>query len=70
VNLSGTTGFNAILPSALPTTTLGATNTLQPGQPYTAGAAGATFGRFAQTVGTTVGIGTSRQVQLAFRLNF
>jgi len=70
VNLSGTTGFNAILPSALPTTTLGAANTLQPGQPYTAGAAGGTWGRFGQTVGTTVGIGTSRQIQLAFRLNF
>ena len=69
VNLSGTNGFNGTLPNALPTTTVGAANTVQPGQPFTAGAAG-TWGRPTQTVGTTVGIGTSRQIQLAFRLNF
>jgi hypothetical protein len=69
VNLSGTTGFNGTLPNALPTTAVNQANTVQPGQPYTAGAAG-TWGRPTQTVGTTVGIGTSRQIQLAFRLNF
>ena len=37
---------------------------MQPGQPYTAGAAG-TFGRLTSTVGRTVGLGTPRQVQLA-----
>jgi hypothetical protein len=68
-NLSSTNGFNAVLPNALPTTAVTQANTVQPGQPYTAGAAG-TFGRFTQTVGTTVGIGTSRQIQLAFRFNF
>ena len=29
-----------------------------------------TFGKATSTVGTTVGIGTNRQIQLAFRLNF
>ena len=47
----------------------GPPNRVQPGQPYTAAAAG-TFGRLTSTVGTTVGLGTNRQVQFAFRLNF
>lgn len=71
-NLFNTTNFAGItgtLPNALPTTSLAEANKVQPGQAYTAGAAG-TFGRATQTVGTTVGIGTNRQVQLAFRLNF
>ena len=42
---------------------------LQPGQPYTSGAAG-TFGQITSTVNKTVGLGTQRQVQFAFRLNF
>ena len=42
---------------------------VQPGQPYTAAAAGS-FGQSTSTVGTTVGLGTNRQIQLAFRLNF
>jgi hypothetical protein len=60
------------LPNALPTGAAGTTpaaNTVQPGQPYSSTAAG-TFGRLTSTVGTTVGLGTNRQVQFAFRLNF
>ena len=60
------------LPNALPTGAAGTTpasNTVQPGQAYTSAAAG-TFGRLTSTVGTTVGLGTNRQVQFAFRLNF
>jgi hypothetical protein len=60
------------LPNALPSGSAGTTpasNTVQPGQPYTSAAAG-TFGRLTQTVGTTVGLGTNRQVQFALRLNF
>ena len=36
---------------------------------YTSAAAG-TFGTITSTVGRTVGLGTSRQVQFALRLNF
>ena len=66
VNFSNPVGT---LPSALPTTSLTEANRLQPGQPYTAAAAG-TFGRLTSTVGRTVGLGTSRQVQFAIRVNF
>ena len=45
-------------------------NKLQPGQPYTQAAAGGTFGKSTSTVTKTVGLGASRQVQLALRLNF
>jgi hypothetical protein len=58
------------LGNALPTNSLSEANKAQPGQPLSAATAGTTFGRFASTVGTTVGLGTNRQVQLAFRLNF
>jgi hypothetical protein len=74
-NLFNTNNFaNPVgtLPNALPTGNAGtipAANTVQPGQPYSSAAAG-TFGRLTQTVGTTVGLGTNRQVQFAFRLNF
>ena len=44
--------------------------TLQPGQPYTASAAGGGWGALAQTVSNTVGSGTNRQFQLALRFNF
>jgi len=60
------------LPNALPTGNAGTTpaaSSVQPGQPFSSAAAG-TFGRLTQTVGTTVGLGTNRQVQFAFRLNF
>ena len=43
---------------------------LQPGQPFTASAAGGAFGRFASTVVNTVGLGAQRQIQLSLRLNF
>jgi hypothetical protein len=61
----------ATLPNALPGAGESATqaNRVQPGQAFTATSAG-TFGVLNQTVGTTVGLGTNRQVQLAFRLNF
>jgi hypothetical protein len=49
---------------------LGEPNKIQPGQPFTAASAGSTFGRLNSTVGTTVGLGTNRQVQFAVRLNF
>ncbi|MEQ1604447.1 MAG: carboxypeptidase regulatory-like domain-containing protein [Pyrinomonadaceae bacterium] len=45
-------------------------NVVQPGQAFTQGAAGATFGLLRSTVGRTVGLGSNRQIQFAFRLNF
>jgi hypothetical protein len=71
-NLFNQTNFGSIattLANALPSNSLTEANKLQPGQPFTAGAGG-TFGRATSTVGTTVGIGTNRQIQLAFRMNF
>ncbi len=47
-----------------------ANNQLQPGQPFTAAAAGSSFGKLRSTVGTTVGMGTNRQAQFALRVNF
>jgi hypothetical protein len=55
----------ATLPAVLGT----GTNQLQPNEPFTPAAAG-TFGRLTSTVGRTVGLGTNRQVQFAFRFNF
>ena len=57
------------LPQAIPGSALTEANRVQPGEPYTAAAAG-TFGRITSTVGRTVGLGTSRQVQFALRINF
>ena len=45
-------------------------NVTQPGQGYTQAAAGGTFGLLRQTVVRDVGLGTSRQIQFALRLNF
>jgi hypothetical protein len=45
-------------------------NVVQPGQGFTQGAAGGTFGLLRQTVVRDVGLGTSRQIQFALRLNF
>ncbi|HXM35634.1 MAG TPA: carboxypeptidase regulatory-like domain-containing protein [Pyrinomonadaceae bacterium] len=42
----------------------------QPGQPYSFSTAGQTFGLLRQTVSRDVGLGTSRQIQFALRLNF
>ncbi len=47
-----------------------ATGVVQPGQAYTAAAAGGNFGALTQTVSNTVGFGTNRQFQLALRFNF
>ena len=60
----------ATLSNSLPTTSLTEANKLQPGQAFNGATAGAAFGRLASTVGTTVGLGTNRQVQFALRLNF
>ena len=75
-NLFNFTNFanpNGTLPNSLPGAgeTPTQANRVQPGQPFsaTSGSAG-TFGRVASTVGTTVGLGTSRQIQFAFRVNF
>jgi hypothetical protein len=75
-NLFDTTNFAnppGTLPNALPNSSLGETptqaNRVQPGQAFTAPAAG-TFGIVNSTVGTTVGLGTNRQIQLALRFNF
>jgi hypothetical protein len=43
---------------------------LQPGAAYTQSTAGGTFGLIRQTVVRDVGLGTSRQIQFALRLNF
>jgi Carboxypeptidase regulatory-like domain/TonB dependent receptor len=43
---------------------------LQPGSGFTQAQAGGTFGLLRQTVERTVGLGTSRQIQFALRLNF
>ena len=45
-------------------------NQIQPGQPFTQAAAGSTFGLLRSTVGTTVGLGTNRQIQIAARVSF
>jgi hypothetical protein len=50
--------------------TFSTSNVAQPGQPYAQGAAGGTFGLLRQTVVRDVGLGTSRQIQFALRLNF
>src|ERR1051325_3694773 len=50
--------------------TFSTSNVNQPGQPYTLGAAGGTFGLLRQTVVRDVGLGTNRQIQFALRLNF
>ncbi len=45
-------------------------NQLQPGQAYTAAAAGSTFGVLNQTVSNTIGLGAQRQIQMSLRFNF
>jgi hypothetical protein len=45
-------------------------NVINPGQPFTSGAAGSSFGILNRTVERIVGLGTNRQIQFALRLNF
>jgi hypothetical protein len=61
----------AALPNALPGAGESTTqaNRVQPGQAFNSAAAGS-FGIMNSTVGTTTGLGTNRQVQLAVRFNF
>lgn len=47
-----------------------ASNTLQPAQAFTAGAAGGNFGVLNSTVSNQIGLGTNRQIQLSLRINF
>jgi Carboxypeptidase regulatory-like domain len=71
-NLFNTVNFSnpvGTLPQAIPNSALTEANRVQPGQPYTNAAAG-TFGTLTGTVGRTVGLGTPRQAQFAFRVNF
>jgi hypothetical protein len=56
----------ATLPNALGT----GNSQIQPGQSFSAASAGGAFGVLNRTVDRTVGLGTSRQVQLTLRLNF
>ena len=72
-NIFDRTNFSnpgATLANALPSASTTEANKVQPGQPLSSATAGGTFGRFSSTVGTSVGLGTNRQVQLGFRLNF
>ena len=48
----------------------GTSNVVQPGQAFTQGAAGSTFGLLRATVNRTVGLGSNRQIQFGFRFNF
>jgi hypothetical protein len=73
-NLFNQTNFAnppATLPNALPGAGESTTqaNRVQPGQAFSPAAAGS-FGIMNSTVGTTTGLGTNRQVQLAVRFNF
>jgi hypothetical protein len=69
-NRANFAGIGSTLSNSLPSNATTEANKVQPGQPFSAGAAGSSFGRASQTVGTTVGTGTNRQIQLAFRFNF
>ena len=57
------------LPNALPNNALTEANKVQPDQPFTSAAAG-NWGKMSSTLSRTVGLGTNRQIQFAFRLNF
>lgn len=67
-NLFNVTNF-ANPPGTLPNALGTGANQIQPGQPFTAAAAGS-FGIVNRTVERTVGLGTNRQIQVALRLNF
>lgn len=57
------------LPNAIPSRP-GQANTVQPGQAFGAATQGAAFGVINSTLDRTVGLGTSRQIQLSLRLSF
>ncbi len=65
-NIFNTTNFAN--PSATLNNSL--SSSFQPDQPFTQATAGTTFGLLRSTVGRTVGLGTNRQIQFAFRFNF
>lgn len=67
-----TTLSNALPTLSIPTggTAYNLASGLQPGQAFTQSAAGSTFGLLRSTVGRTVGLGTNRQIQFAFKFNF
>ncbi len=67
-NVFNLTNF-AAPPTMLPNQLGVGTNLLQPGQPFTAAAAGS-FGIMNSTVEKTVGMGTQRQIQFALRISF
>ena len=82
-NLFNITNFaspSATLSNALPTLSIASGGTayavsslsssLQPGQNFSQARAGSTFGLLRSTVERTVGLGTNRQIQFAFRFNF
>jgi hypothetical protein len=64
--------LSAGLPSGYtdPANATGLGSSIQPGQAFTASAAGGAFGRLNSTVANTVGLGAQRQIQLSLRLNF
>jgi hypothetical protein len=62
------TTLNNALPTVSSTGVL--SSGLQPGSSFSQSQAGGTFGLLRQTVERTVGLGTSRQIQFALRLNF
>jgi hypothetical protein len=66
VNPSATNGLTA----PIFTINSNAATVRQPGQAFSQDAAGSTFGLLRSTVGRTVGLGTNRQIQFAFRFNF
>ncbi|HSE15679.1 MAG TPA: carboxypeptidase regulatory-like domain-containing protein [Pyrinomonadaceae bacterium] len=63
------TTLNNALPTITSAGVVGTVN-LQPGSGFAQSQAGGTFGLLRQTVERTVGLGTSRQIQFALRLNF
>jgi hypothetical protein len=75
-NLFNRTNFavpSGTLPNALPAANVSpnAANVVQPGRPFSSATSGiGSFGQVTSTVATTTGIGTNRQIQLGFRLNF
>ncbi len=56
-------------PSSLQSNLSGSATSQQPGVPYTTSNVGS-FGVINGTIGKTIGLGTSRQIQFALRLNF